>query len=118
MIPIGFAPALTIFFSVSAFLLVLIKAPVPHYNRPLSAKKRNRMRKASVISASLQLLAVMIGCLLAVGRFSHNLPTVVTEQAGLYILCGSAGGLSAAIMLIIPIPEANEGRCKNESETE
>ena len=74
-------------------VLVVAKAPVQHPNNPLSAKKSRLLRKKSLLVAILQALII----------WSLNL--LFPEQIQRIALCGAAGGLSAAITLLLPIPQ-------------
>lgn len=79
-------------------VLVLLKAPVTHPNNPKSASRLKKIRAIAVKLAICQFALIS-----AISLFAG-------EQACIYALCGSAGGLTAAVTLLIPIPKPkNEG---------
>lgn len=79
-------------------LIVLIKAPVTHPNNPKPAHKLIKLRRLSIMIGFIQLTVIVTASFIA------------PEQAYISILCGSVGGLTAAVTLLLPMPGENEGR--------
>jgi len=92
IIPISCFTYVSAISSVVTLLLVLLKAPVMHPNNPKSANKLKKYRKIAITVAIIQLAALLSGCFLK------------SELARIICLCGSLGGLFAALSLIPPMP--------------
>ena len=79
-------------------LIILMKAPVTHPNNPKPAHKLKKLRRITVSIAFIQLTIILAASFIA------------PERAHAYILCGSAGGLTAAVTLLLPMPAESERR--------
>lgn len=86
--------------SFAALALVLIRAPVAHPNNPKSPKRLKQLRRKAIYTALAQTAIVLASILFA------------PERADLWILCGAAGGFSAAFTLLLPVPAASGGEVK------
>lgn len=91
LIPEIFIPHVTIALSSFMVALVIDKAPAAHPDVPMTSAKTKRMRKISIYLSLIQFSAILLSSL------------ILPKLAGLYILCGATGGLSAAVTLILPM---------------
>jgi accessory gene regulator B len=82
-------PYIVVGASVVTLALVLLRAPVIHPNNPKPERRRKKMRKTSIVIASIQCALIIAGCFF--------LPTMA--------LPGAIGGLAASITLILPMPK-------------
>ena len=85
---------ISIVFSLLAALVILLFAPVEHPNNPMTAYRKNKNRKLSI------LLAVLILCVVGFGFFFNNLYQKVL-QINLGIFLAAMAILVAKIELII-----------------
>ena len=83
--------------TLTALVIVLLRAPVIHPNNPKSPRRKKQLRRKAVLIALTQTVIILI-CLLFVPLW-----------ADLYILCGASGGFAAAFTLILPMPPMEGG---------
>ncbi len=99
-----------IFLAFLSFVIIFLKAPIPHPNNPKSKDKLSVFRKKAVTNATIEMLLIIIMSLLKNDYFNT------------YITVATFGGLLASITLLIPInikvsdkPTETKGGGDNES---
>lgn len=85
---------LAVMISALGFILVLLKAPAPHYNNPKTKAELRMLRKKAISVAAVQLVLVSLA---------------LPEWAAVFRMCSACGGTSAAVSLLFVSMEKGGG---------